>query len=299
METKEEMITQEEAEEEKRLGIANWSAAKKIIVCLVLAAAVLASVFFGLNKASSPEFYPNTLQSLNEKKMQVSELTLVIAGAATAVAAVPGDATTPLANQIARLSSYLLIVVGALFLEKMLVTLTGYVTFTFLLPAAFVLGIIYIWRKKELLKGLAIKLFVFGVVIFLVVPVSVKISDIIDKTSQIPVEEEKTEEIVAAEDYSEISEDGEAQEKGIIDTITDKIKDTVSEVEEKVSSGIEEGKKQLNAFIDKIAVMIVINCVIPLVVLFLLWCIVKWIVKAIFGIGIELPKRKKKDKTKE
>ena len=37
--------------------------------------------------------------------------------------AVPGDATTPIANQVSELSSYLLLVTGVILLEKILLTL--------------------------------------------------------------------------------------------------------------------------------------------------------------------------------
>ncbi|MEI3361149.1 MAG: hypothetical protein V8R75_00450 [Oscillospiraceae bacterium] len=53
-----------------------------------------------------------------------------------AVSAVPGDATTPLASKIADLSSYLLLVVGAIMLEKLLLTMLPYAAFTILIPAA-------------------------------------------------------------------------------------------------------------------------------------------------------------------
>ena len=51
-------------------------------------------------------------------KETVTNATATAAATSTALAAIPGDATTPIANQIMELCSYLLIVVCALVLEK-------------------------------------------------------------------------------------------------------------------------------------------------------------------------------------
>ena len=89
--------------------------------------------------ASDPENHTGTIEALDEKKADVLKLTASSAAAATALAAVPGDATTPVANKLADLTSYFLIVLMVVFLEKYLVTLTGYATFFILIPLACVL----------------------------------------------------------------------------------------------------------------------------------------------------------------
>ena len=88
----------------------------RLIVGILLAAAALISVLWLADLASSPERHATSLAELDEKKVTVMELTAASAAASVAVSAVPGDSTTPLANQIAELSSYLLLVVGAIML---------------------------------------------------------------------------------------------------------------------------------------------------------------------------------------
>ena len=270
---------------------------KRVILVLVLLAIALISIF-GISKvASSPEFHAKTIKSLDEKKMTVMELTAATAGTGTALAMIPTDATTPLANQILKLSSYLLIVMGAIFLEKILLTLTGYVTFNFLIPiACFIFGI-YIFTKKDILRNLAIKLCIFGMVIFMLVPVSVKVSNLIEDTYQTSInqtiEEAQSTQIEAQETTSEESDDG-----GIFSGLASKVQDAISSIGDNVSKLIEKGKTALSNFIDAIAVLLITSCVIPIAVLIFFI----WIIKIIFGINIPIGKIKKnqnKEETKE
>lgn len=55
------------------------------------------------------------------------------------LAVIPGDATTPIADQIMELSGYLLIVVCVLVLEKALLTVCGFLAFKIFVPAVCVL----------------------------------------------------------------------------------------------------------------------------------------------------------------
>ena len=89
--------------------------------------------------ASNPENHKKTIEALDEKKADILKLTATSAAASTAIAAIPGDATTPIANKLTDLTSYFLIILVVIFLEKYLVTLTGYATFSILIPAACVL----------------------------------------------------------------------------------------------------------------------------------------------------------------
>ena len=84
---------------------------KKIICIVILLVFALLSIFVVSRYATSPESYKATIESIDEKKATVMGLTATAATASTALAAIPGDVTTPIANQIMEISSYLLIVV--------------------------------------------------------------------------------------------------------------------------------------------------------------------------------------------
>ena len=76
---------------------------------------------------SSPTMKINAhaIQSLDDKKTTALELTAAATAASAAITLIPGDAGTPIADKLADLSSYFLIVVCAIYLEKYLVTITG------------------------------------------------------------------------------------------------------------------------------------------------------------------------------
>lgn len=262
---------------------------KRIIAVIILVVITLISIF-GVSKiASSNEFHTKSIQELDEKKVVVLELTAATAATSTAIALVPGDATTPLANQILQLSSYLLIVVGAILLEKVLLTLTGYIAFTFLIPIACLLYGIYLFAKKDILRSLAIKLAVFGIVIFMVIPISIQISNLIEDTYQESINQ-TIEEAKNIENESEKENtNNESEEATGWNAFTSKAKEIVSDVGDNVSEWIHKGEKALSDFIDAIAILLITSCVIPILVLILF----VWIVKIIFGISIPVKEIKK------
>lgn len=262
---------------------------KRIIAVIILVVITLISIF-GVSKiASSNEFHTKSIQALDEKKVVVLELTAATAATSTAIALVPGDATTPLANQILQLSSYLLIVVGAILLEKVLLTLTGYIAFTFLIPIACLLYGIYLFAKKDILRSLAIKLAVFGIVIFMVIPISIQISNLIEDTYQESINQ-TIEEAKNIENESEKENtNNESEEATGWNAFTSKAKEIVSDVGDNVSEWIHKGEKALSDFIDAIAILLITSCVIPILVLILFI----WIVKIIFGISIPVKEIKK------
>lgn len=266
---------------------------KRIILAVVLLLIASISVLAISKVASSPEFHAKTIQSLDKKKITVMELTAATAATSTAIALIPSDATTPLANQIIGLSSYLLVVIGAIFLEKILLTLTGYVTFTFLIPIACLLYIIYLYAQKDILRNLAIKLAIFGIVIFMVVPVSVQVSNFIETKYQTSIDQ-TIEEAKDTQTTAEEATSKENEKSGGWSEFTTKAKEAISNIGSNVSNLIHKGEKALSNFIDAVAVLIITSCVIPIIVL----AFFIWIVKIIFGINIPVSKIKK-DKSRQ
>lgn len=258
---------------------------KKTVGAIVLLIIALTSIFAISPVASSAKFHAKTIKSLDDKKVTVMKITAGAAGTATVLAAIPSDATTPLANQILKLSSYLLIVIGTIFLEKILLSLTGYAAFSFLIPIACLSYGIYLFTKKDFLKNLAIKLSIFGIIIYMVVPVSVQVSNLIENTYNQTLEEAQNVETISSEDVSSQEDSENSKNEGWSGVIS-KFKDNVSNG---VSKVLEKGKSILSNLIDAIAVLIITSCVIPILVLVFF----VWIVKIIFGINIKIPNNKK------
>ena len=161
---------------------------KKWIGIVVLLVIAILSFSVGAKYAAAPEHHKATIAALDEKKDTVLELTVAATATSALITLLPGDVGTPIAEKVADLSGYLLLVLCAVFLEKYLVTLTGYAAFKLFIPAACVLFAGNVILENRSVGRLARRLLAFGICIFLVVPASVKLSDLIDDTYHAQIE---------------------------------------------------------------------------------------------------------------
>lgn len=247
---------------------------RKLAAAGVLLVVALVSALWLARVTSDPAFHASSIAALDEKKVTVMELTAATAAGSVAISAVPGDATTPIANQISELSGYLLIVVGAIMLEKLLLSLTCYAAFQLLIPIACVLGIVYLFAHVEWCRVLARKLALFGVVICLIVPASIQVTRIVDETFQIQQTVDDAEQTV------EQPADTGGEEGNWFSQIGEAITGTVSDA-------VDQAEAALSRFIDAVAALLITTCVIPVAVL--LFFI--WVTKLIFGIELKVPAR--------
>ena len=307
----------------------NFNRTKCITAAVLLLVAILSITVVG-KYVSAPENHQKTIASLDEKKQTVMELTAASTVTSALITLLPGDTATPIAEKMADVSGYLLVVLCAIYLEKYLVTITGYVAFTYLIPIACGLWIFNLIFANATVRKLAAKLAVFGLAISLVVPASVKISDLIGDTYQAQIEAtiedaKNTQSILensgVVDDDTNATETtgtdaagtvtGNVQEKennnsdsvsNIFDWAKDAIsgaKDSVANVVENVTVSTEDlvqkVENSLNHFIEAVAVMIITSCVIPMLVLLLFFWMVKIVLDVdLSGVKIKgmLPERK-------
>lgn len=244
---------------------------KKLIIILLLCLVAFISMTVISDWASSVSTHASSIATLDDKKASAMGLTTAVAATSTAITAIPGDVATPIATQISELTTPLLIVICAIYLEKFLLTITGYISFTFLIPIACLLAGIYVFYHKEVLKTFAIKLTVFALVIFAIIPTSVKLTNLIENTFNESISQtfELTEKI-----ENEAQNSTEDDSNGILDFF--------GGIGEGVTDLVDSAKNALNVFVDAIAVLIITSCVIPIAVLLLfIWCI-----KVILGANI-------------
>ncbi len=259
--------------------------------------------------ASAPESHQATITSLDEKKATVLELTAATTATSALITLLPGDIGTPIAEKVADLSGYLLIVLCAVFLEKYLVTITGYAAFKIFIPAACVLFAANILARNRSIDKLARRLLIFGICIFLVVPASVKVSDLIETTYQSQIDatledakstQEMLENSSAAEQEQtqQSADQNTAQQETGIAGIFDKAKDALSSAKDSVTTAVEnvtisseelvqKVQNSLNHFVEAVAVMLITSCVIPLLVLFVFF----WLIKVLLDVDISSENR--------
>lgn len=271
---------------------------KKILLALIPIVIALLSFFVIARFTSSTEFNAKTIQSLDDKKTIVMELAAASTAASAAITLIPGDVGTPIANKLADLSSYFLIVFSAIYLEKYLVTITGYAAFKILVPIACVFFSGYLLWRKEILRVVAQKFLLFGLAVYLVIPASVKVADMIETTyassieSTIETAKQTTDEIESETGESGQVDDKSSNEKSQSDSDSDSKENAggffsglFNKVQEGVSTATANVENVLNNFIEALAILLVTSCLIPILVLIFF----VWLVKMLLGLNIDIP----------
>ena len=107
----------------------------------LLSVFLLAIVFFFVagKWATSTETYSGMTETLKGLQKKAIELSGTATALASGIAAIPGDSTTPIANKVADVAGYMVIVYAVIIIEKYLLTLTGFVAFKILLPIGCIL----------------------------------------------------------------------------------------------------------------------------------------------------------------
>lgn len=248
-----------------------------ILKIVILAAAALLSFFVIAPLTGSVKSHEKGIAALEEKRDDVLKLTAGATASSAAISVIPGDAGTPIADKLADLSKYFLLILCAIYLEKYLLTMTGLVSFKLLIPIACILLIAaLLYRREEgalisrtSLKRYAGKLAVFAVILYLLVPVSLFFSNAIESTYKDSV----TETVENAKKQSEAIEKNASDED---DSAWDKF---VSKFKNGVSDVVDQFEQTLSSMIEAIAVLIVTSCLIPILVLVLM----AWFAKMIFA----------------
>ncbi len=251
---------------------------KKLLLIVLPVFLAILSAFAVSGYASSAEVHAETIEYLDEKKTTVLELTAASAAVSSAITLIPGDTGTPIAQELADLSSKFLIVLCAIFLEKYLVTATGYVVFRFVLPIALLMLAAAELIGMDSLRRLSAKLCCFGILIFMVVPFSVKISGFVEETysDSIQAAIENAEQTTLEIEEQTDGQEEEQEEKGLVSGLVSKVTGGISDA---VAGLVKKAETVLNNFMEALAVMLVTSCMIP--ILTLLGFV--WIMKMVIG----------------
>ena len=232
---------------------------KKILFALIPIVIALLSFFVIARFTSSTEFNAKTIQSLDDKKTTVMELAAASTAASAAITLIPGD----VGNLIA------------------CVFFSGYL----------------LWRK-EILRVVAQKFLLFGLAVYLVIPASVKVADMIETTyassieSTIETAKQTTDEIESVSGESGQVDDKSSYEKSQSDSDSDSKENAggffsglFNKVQEGVSTATANVENVLNNFIEALAILLVTSCLIPILVLIFF----VWLVKMLLGLNIDIP----------
>lgn len=267
---------------------------KKLQIGFIVALVVLAllSGFVARPHFADTKTWDSTIEVIDQKKGNVLALTTSCVALSAGITALPGDTGTPVAEQLAQLSGNLGIVLAVLYLEKYLLTILWSVGLGILIPFALVLfavslGIHGRWSTSAVLRRVATRVLVVAVIGMALVPASVWVSQKVDETYQVSIEQAEQKATSAAEASSSKNEKkSEAKtDKNVLEQLTEGASSLLTSVTDSAKSMTDEVVQQVTDLIEGVIVMIVTSCVIPLLVL----AAFLWLGHVLLGIDISGP----------
>ncbi|WP_304854017.1 hypothetical protein [Adlercreutzia caecimuris] len=261
---------------------------EKAIIAAVLAAVALVSLIVFANIASNPETYTGIIGTLDEKKGNVMVLATTTTAASAAISALPNDMGTPIADKLVDFSSYFMVILAVIYLEKFLLTTLGFLGFGILIPVACALFAVAVFLRRGTLtrvnlQRLGTKLAAFGLALALVVPVSVWLTDNVDATFDESLAAASAAAQEATEQLEESAQAAPQEDQGLLGGIASAVQEGWNGLTQGAQQALDSLGDQLNTMIDTLAVMIVTSCLIPLLVLILFLQLVKIITGLDFG----------------
>ena len=261
---------------------------EKAIIAAVLAAVALVSLIVFANIASNPETYTGIIGTLDEKKGNVMVLATTTTAASAAISALPNDMGTPIADKLVDFSSYFMVILAVIYLEKFLLTTLGFLGFGILIPVACALFAVAVFLRRGTLtrvnlQRLGTKLAAFGLALALVVPVSVWLTDNVDATFDESLAASNAAAQEATEQLEENTQEQAQEDQGLLGGIASAVQEGWNGLTQGAQQALDSLGDQLNTMIDTLAVMIVTSCLIPLLVLILFLQLVKIITGLDFG----------------
>ncbi len=267
---------------------------KKLQIGFIVALVVLAllSGFVARPHFADTKTWNSTIEVIDQKKGNVLALTASCVALSAGITALPGDTGTPVAEQLAQLSGNLGIVLAVLYLEKYLLTILWSVGLGILIPSALVLfavslGIHGRWSTSAVLRRVATRVLVVAVIGMALVPASVWVSQKVDETYRVSIEQTEQKATEASKTSSTKSEKKSetTENKNVLEQLTDGASSLLTSVTDSAKSMTDEIVQQVTDLIEGVIVMIVTSCVIPLLVL----AAFLWLGHVLLGIDISGP----------
>lgn len=299
--------------------------ARKALYVALLVIVALVFAFPVADVMGSKETYRGSIEKLDAKAQTVTTLVGTTTAASVAISAIPGDTGIPVADKLMDVAADFAIVLGAIYLEKYMLTIFGLAACRVVVPLVCALGVGYVLVREDVtwragLRTSAVKLALLALALTLVVPASVQVSNMIEETFEYDaasvsseMDTEGAADSGAAATESADAADNTRSNDGASSASSDEAPDAstdpigafaawagglgedigsaLSGAGTALSSGVtgilDTAKGWVARLIEAFAVMIVTNCVIPVVVLLFF----VWIINVLMGLNIELPTR--------
>lgn len=258
--------------------------AKPIRNILILALIGVFSFFVVTSWLPNSSFIKDSIESVEESSNTVMKFSAATLSTSLAISALPDDFATPLADSLADMNIYFIAILVMLHFEQLLIRYGVKLAFAIAIPAACGIGILSILLKKHLLKGIAARVAVLGLAVALVVPCSTHITNYVAADLTAYVENTIADTEDGADKLNEAMEGG-TEEQTIFEKLSDLFQTAINDMSNLMSHFQNTIRKCMNS----IAILILTNCLMPLVNFFIL----KWILKETFQIAIPMPQMRR------
>lgn len=249
---------------------------KKVIKFLIPVFVAILSFSILSKQVPKASFINTSIDSIEESERTVERFTIAALSTSVAISFLPDDIGSSIANSLAEMDKYFIVILVALYVEKLMLTYGTAAAFKVVVPIGCGLIIAWMITKKDFLKKLAQKVFIFALAMILVVPCGTKLSDTICANYKEYVEEVITETESKSSTVTEIITTAD-EEQSVLDKISDAFKSAISSVTDLITYF----KAVIKKCITAIAILILTTCVIPaLTFIFFIW-----IIKQLFNIS--------------
>ena len=231
------------------------------------------------------DFIQDSLESVEESSNTVMKFSAATLSTSLAISALPDDFATPLADSLADMNIYFIAILVMLHFEQLLIRYGVKLAFAIAIPAACGIGILSILLKKDLLKGIAARVAVLGLAVALVVPCSTHITNYIAADLTAYVENTIADTEDGGDKLNEAMEGGTEEQ-----TMFEKLSDLFQTAINDMSNLMTHFQNTIRKCMNSIAILILTNCLMPIVNFFIL----KWILKETFHIALPMPQMRRK-----
>ena len=230
-------------------------------------------------------FIKDSIESVEESSNTVMKFSAATLSTSLAISALPDDFATPLADCLADMNIYFIAILVMLHFEQLLIRYGVKLAFAIAIPVACGIGILSILLKKELLKGIAARVAVLGLAVALVVPCSTHITNYVAADLTAYVENTIADTEDGADKLNEAM-DGGTEEQTIFEKLSDLFQTAINDM----SNLLTHFQNTIRKCMNSIAILILTNCLMPIVNFFIL----KWILKETFHIALPMPQMRRK-----
>ena len=230
-------------------------------------------------------FIQDSIESVEESSNTVMKFSAATLSTSLAISALPDDFATPLADSLADMNIYFIAILVMLHFEQLLIRYGVKLAFAIAIPVACGIGILSILLKKELLKGIAARVAVLGLAVALVVPCSTHITNYIAADLKAYVENTIADTEDGGDKLNEAMEGGTEEQ-----TMFEKLSDLFQTAINDMSNLMTHFQNTIRKCMNSIAILILTNCLMPIVNFFIL----KWILKETFHIALPMPQMRRK-----